>query len=55
VLATMVDKVVAGESEVSVDDELFLIHRRMGHYSFSILEHLYPLKYEKTYDIETYV
>jgi GAG-pre-integrase domain len=47
-LATVVDRVGAGGSGVSTDDELLLIHRRIGHSSFNLLEHLYPLKYEKT-------
>jgi hypothetical protein len=47
-LAPVVDRVVAGGSGVSVEDELILIHRRMGHSSFSLLECLYPLKYEKS-------
>jgi transposase InsO family protein len=46
-LATMVDRVGAGGSRMSAEDELLLIHRRMGHSSF-LLERLYPLKYEKT-------
>jgi GAG-pre-integrase domain len=49
-----VNIVGAGGSEVSVEDELFLIHRRMGHSSFSLLERLYPLKYEKA-DIQKFM
>jgi len=46
-LASVVDRVGAGGSGVSVEDELLLIHRRMGHSSFSLLERLYPSEYEK--------
>jgi hypothetical protein len=46
-LATVVDKVVAGGSRMSMEDELILIHRRMGYSSFSLLKCLYSLKYEK--------
>jgi GAG-pre-integrase domain len=53
-LATMVDRVRAKGSGVSIENELILIHRRIGHFSFSLLEHLYPLKYEKA-DKEKFV
>jgi len=46
-LATVVDRVGVGGSGMSVEDELLLIHRWMGHSSFSLLERLYPSKYEK--------
>ena len=46
-LASVVDRVGVGGSGMSVEDELLLIHRRMGHSSFSLLERLYPSKYEK--------
>jgi hypothetical protein len=46
-LATVVDRVGAGGSGVSAEDELLLIHRQMRHSSFNLLERLYPLKYEK--------
>jgi hypothetical protein len=46
-LAIVVDRVRAKGFGVSVEDELLLIHRRMWHYSFSLLKRLYPLKYEK--------
>jgi GAG-pre-integrase domain len=47
-LASVVDRVRPGRYGVSVDDELLLIHRWMGHSSFSLLKRLYPLKYKKT-------
>jgi GAG-pre-integrase domain len=46
-LAIMVDRVRAVGSGASVEDELFFIHRQLGHSSFNLLEHLYPLKDEK--------
>jgi hypothetical protein len=46
-LMFVVDRVGSGGSKVSVDDELLLIHRQMEHSFFSLLERLYPLKYEK--------
>jgi hypothetical protein len=46
-LETVVDRVGEGGSGMSADDELLLIHRRMRYSSFSLLERLYPLKYEK--------
>ena len=46
-LTSVVDRVGAGGSGVSVEDDLLLIHRRMGHSSFSLLERLYPLEYKK--------
>jgi GAG-pre-integrase domain len=46
-LASVVDRVGLGGYGVSVDNELLLIHRRMGHSSFSLLKRLYPSKYKK--------
>jgi hypothetical protein len=37
-LATTVDRVGAGGSGVSIEDELFLIHRQTRHSSFNLLE-----------------
>jgi hypothetical protein len=36
-LTSMIDRVGARGSRVSVDDELLLIHQRMGHSSFNLL------------------
>jgi transposase InsO family protein len=46
-LAIVVDRVGAEGFGMNAKDELLLIHRRMGHTSFSLLERLYLLKYEK--------
>jgi hypothetical protein len=46
-LPSVVDRVEEKGPSRSVEDELLLYHKRMGHSSFSLLDRLYPSMYEK--------